>query len=358
MKCNFINMFKISCIFIGTVVGAGLASGKEIYQFFSIYGTKSFLGIILCFFIYLGIGNLIFDVCSGKKLSSYNLLINEVCPKFPAKVLNISTGLYYFFSSSIIFAASGSIINQFFSLHKVYGIILMLIFTLLILKFSMKGITVINSISVPIMISVIFIMFILFELFSDPINMQLPTGLSVEKEITIHKNLILSSLLYGGFNILSASGILAPLAVEHRKKDFKNGMLIGSFLLVFISLIINYLILVNMPYVAKYDIPILYISKIFGKGLQILILVLIWLEMLSTQVSSVYSLAKSLSNKFNCSLFKCVIGVIVISLPICVLGFTKLILIFYPFFGFLSFLFMYYIIKYKFKEKKKIKQLN
>ena len=352
MRSSFINMFKIACIFIGTVVGAGLASGKEIYQFFSIYGMKSFLGIVLCFFIYVLIGNLIFDVCSKNKLSSYNLLINEVCPKVPAKILNISTGLYYFFSSSIIFAASGSIINQFFSVHKFFGIILMLLFTILILKFSMKGITLINSISVPIMISVIFIMFILFELFSDPINIQIPVISDIENEIRIHNNIILSSILYGGFNILSASGILAPLAVEHRKKDFKNGMLIGAFLLVLISLIINYLILVNMPYVAKYDIPILYISKIFGKCLQIIILVLIWLEMLSTQLSSVYSLAKSISNKFNFSLFKCVLGIILLSLPVSIFGFAKLILIFYPFFGFLSFIFMFYIIRYSLKKRK------
>ena len=41
---NFLNIFKVASIFIGTVVGAGLASGKEIYQFFSIYGLKSFFG--------------------------------------------------------------------------------------------------------------------------------------------------------------------------------------------------------------------------------------------------------------------------------------------------------------------------
>lgn len=354
MYSSFLNMFKIACIFIGTVVGAGLASGKEIYQFFSVYGIKSFLGILLCFFIYLIIGNLICNVCNKKNLSSYNLLINEVCPKFPAKVLNLSTGLYYFFSSSIIFAASGSIINQFFSVHKIYGTIIMLIFTVIILKFSMKGITAINAITVPIMILVIFVMFIMFELFSDPFNVS--TIGSIEKEITIHKNLLLSSFLYGGFNILSASGILAPLAVEYKKKDFKNGILLGSFLLVFICLIINYLILVNMPYVAKYDIPILYISKIFGKGLQVIILVLIWLEMLSTQVSSIYSLAKSLSNKYNKSIFKFVIGIILFSLPVSIFGFTKLILIFYPFFGLLSFIFMIYIVKYGYKNRvKKVK---
>ena len=39
-----------------------------------------------------------------------------------------------------------------------------------------------------------------------------------------------------------------------------------------------------MPYIAKYDIPLLYVSKIFGKTFQVIILVLIWVEMLSTEI--------------------------------------------------------------------------
>lgn len=348
---DFFNVFKIACIFIGTVVGAGLASGKEIYQFFSIYGTKSFIGLILCFVMYIVIGNMICNISNKKNLSSYNLLINEICPKVPGKILNIFTGLYYLFSSSIIFAASGSIINQFFSIHKIYGIILMILVTLIVMKFSMKGLSVLNSLSVPLMISVIFIMFILFELFSDPINVQTSVNEVIQKEIRFHNNIILSSFLYGGFNILSATGILAPLSVENSKKNFKMGIFLGSFFLVFISIIINYLILANMPYIAKYDIPLLYVSKIFGRGLQVLILVLIWIEMLSTETSSVYSLAKSLSLKYNFSIFKCVLIILSISIPISILGFSKLIGILYPFFGFLSFIFMFYIIKYSIKNK-------
>lgn len=344
------NVFKVASIFIGTVVGAGLASGKEIYQFFSIYGLKSFIGFIVCFIIYIYVGNKIYNISNGRGLTSYNLLINEVCPKFSAKILNIFTSLYYLFSSSIIFAASGSIINQFFSVHKIYGVILMIVVTLLILKFSMNGLFLVNAISVPVVIVTIFVMFIMFEIFSDPINIQTSMVNSI-KDLKIHNNIILSSFLYGGFNILSATGILAPLSGESSKKNFKKGILLGSFFLVLISIIINYLILRNMPYIAQYDIPLLYISKIFGKPFQITILILIWVEMLSTETSSLYSLSKSISNKFGYSFFKSLMIILSISIPISLLGFSKLISVIYPVFGFLSFIFMFYVFKYKNDKK-------
>lgn len=41
------NILKICFVIIGTIIGAGFASGKEIYTFFNIYGPKGFLGLII-----------------------------------------------------------------------------------------------------------------------------------------------------------------------------------------------------------------------------------------------------------------------------------------------------------------------
>lgn len=349
---NLMSVFNVSCIFIGTVVGAGLASGKEIYQFFSIYGLNSFFGFVICFLMYVFIGNILCDICNKKNLSSYNLLINEICPRIPAKILNSFVGLYYLFSSSIIFAASGSIISQFFSISNIFGTLLMIIASVMILKFSMKGLVWLNSLSVPIMICIIFVIFILFESFSEPIDAETAVLFTFKNDgIKLHNNIILSCLLYGGFNILSATGILAPLASQNKRSNFKKGIFMGSLLLVLISMIINYLILSNMPYIAKYDIPLLYISRIFGKILQVIILVLIWIEMLSTEISSLYSLAKCISNKYKFSIFRSIVLILFISVPISIFGFTNLISIIYPFFGLMGLFFIYYIVKYKYKKK-------
>ena len=41
------NIFKIVFVIIGTLIGAGFASGQEIYVFFSSYGIEGFIGIII-----------------------------------------------------------------------------------------------------------------------------------------------------------------------------------------------------------------------------------------------------------------------------------------------------------------------
>ena len=43
----------LSCIFviIGIIIGAGFASGKEIYTFFFVYGKNGIIGIIISSFL-------------------------------------------------------------------------------------------------------------------------------------------------------------------------------------------------------------------------------------------------------------------------------------------------------------------
>ena len=41
------NILKIVFVIIGTLIGAGFASGKEIYTFFYSYGEKGIFGIII-----------------------------------------------------------------------------------------------------------------------------------------------------------------------------------------------------------------------------------------------------------------------------------------------------------------------
>ena len=59
MKKNFTKVFQIAVVFIGTIVGAGLASGKEITEFFTSFGPISFLGIIFCGIFYIIMGHLL-----------------------------------------------------------------------------------------------------------------------------------------------------------------------------------------------------------------------------------------------------------------------------------------------------------
>ncbi|WP_315117210.1 transporter [uncultured Clostridium sp.] len=339
-------VFQIAAVFIGTIVGAGLASGQEITQFFSTYGYKSFIGIFICCIIYILSGYIIVDLSIKYRLNSYNELIQLVSPGLLGKVTDFITTLFLISGSAIILAGSGALIHQYFNLNKWVGIILMSIMAMFILFKDTKGLIQINSLIVPSLTIVIITLFILYVFFHDN------TSFSYVKTLTTHKkNWFLSSLLYCSFNVLSASGVMVPLAKEIPKKRYMfTGIALGAICLTVLSLIINLLLMLNMPYIFEYEIPLLYVANRFGKALQFLLLTIIWFEMFSTEVSDIYSVSKTLEQTFKISYKKGCFLVMCIAIPLSQIGFVKLITFLYPAFGLISLIFLIQCCLFYFKK--------
>jgi len=162
-----------------------------------------------------------------------------------------------------------------------------------------------------------------------------------------------STLLYAGFNILSFTGVLVPLSKEIKnKRHFIYGIFLGAIILTIISLMINLLLTTNIPNIFKYEIPLLYIANHFKGPLEILLLIIIWCEMFSTEVSDIYSVGKTLENKYNIPYKRGVVLILLIAIPISQIGFKQLITFLYPGFGIISLIFITQCIIFYFKMKK------
>lgn len=336
MNKKLSSCFQIAAVFIGTIVGAGLASGQEISHFFTTYGPKSFIGILLCLVLYMVVSSFIINLSLKYNLSSYDSLISLVTPGFLSTIINSLTTFFLIGSSSIILAGSGELIQQYFKVSKWFGICFMIFLSLLILFKNTNGLIKINSFIVPCLVAVIFILFSLY--------LVLYHGLDIHeiKNIPVYKDhWTLSSILYGGFNILCCSGVLVPLSGHIKeKKILIPGVILGCIVLTVLTLIINFLLMVNIPYIFEYEIPLLYIANRFGKVIQVLLLFVIWLEMFSTEVSNIYSIGKTLEDVLSISYNKCIIFIVALTIPISQIGFAKLIAYLYPAFGIVSLIFI------------------
>ena len=165
--------------------------------------------------------------------------------------------------------------------------------------------------------------------------------------------IFLSTMLYAGYNTLSASGVIVPLSNQIKKpKIMFLGILIGALGLTLLCSMINLLLTVNQPYIYKYEIPLLFVANRFGNIIQAVLLMIIWLEMFSTEVSDIYSICKTLEQSFNIKFKKSIFIVITIALVISQFGFGNLITKLYPLFGLLSLLFISQCIFYYWKNKK------
>ncbi|MGL5821122.1 MAG: YkvI family membrane protein [Sarcina sp.] len=342
-------VFQIATIFIGTIVGAGLASGKEITEFFTTYGIRSVFGILFTGLFYILLCSIISKLSIEHKLNSYGEVINLVSPNIFGKFTGIITTLYLMCSASIILAGSGAIINQFFGIPKIVGTLIMAIIAILILLRGTNGLVEINGIIVPSLVFVISTLTILYVFFSGE-NLNPLEILRTESNTA--NGWIISTILYAGYNVLCCTGVIVPISTKYgnRKTMFK-GICLGAGILTMLCIAINLMLLVNQPYIYEYEIPLLYVADRFGKPIQVMLLAIILAEMFSTEVSDVYSIGQTLKQTFKIDFKKAVIGIILVALPISQIGFSNLIETIYPVFGCLSLIFIFQCFKFFWKNK-------
>ncbi len=346
---DIILIVQIAMIFIGSIVGAGVCSGRELNQFFATYGMAGFLGLILCGLLYIVFGRIIIAIATCSRVRSYNEFVNLVCPGVVAKFINFVLTLFLLSSTAIILAGSGAIIHQYFGVPKWVGFMTMIVISSLFLLRKTEGLFEVNSIVVPTLVVIMSAVFFTYII-------QFPSHISFSTMQLIPRqksNLALSTIVYVSFNILTIIGVLVPLASElKRPKEITKGIVLGSIVLTIISMYIVFLMLVNPFYPKMYEIPLLAVASQISRVLQACILSVMWLEMFSSQVSNIYSLAHYMENRFQVKYNKAIFLIVGIAAPFSVVGFSKLVEFLYPLYGVLSLVFLIYCITYYMKIKK------
>lgn len=336
MKDKILSL-QLATIFVGSIVGAGLSSGRELNQFFSVYGVRSFIGLLVCGLAYMVVGKMIVEISGKYKVRSYDELVMLVCPKWIGIFTNAILTLFLLSSTSIILAGSCAVIHQYFGVPKWVGFILMVGCSTMFLLRNTTGLFEVNSLIVPLLVTIMTVIFIGF-------NMKEPGMLSTTylRELGARKhNWVASSMIYSGFNIISIIGILVPLTYElDNPKAINRGIRLGTIILTVISGFIVFLMMVNPTYATTYEIPILAVAAKVGRVIQVGLLCVIWLEMFSSQISNIYSLSKSAENRLGMSYRKSIFVIILIAAPFSLIGFSKLVDFLYPVYGVLSMMFM------------------
>lgn len=348
LKNTISRVLQISAVFIGTIVGAGLASGREIMTFFTSFGYKSFLGILISGLLYIPVCSIVIKLSIKYNLRSYNELISLVSPGYWGKAIGLLMSFFLMSSSAIILAGSGALLHQYFGVSKWVGLILMATLAIIVLLRDTQGLIEINSVIVPSLIIVLTTLFLLYLLLAkDSMTVSHLKTVPYEKE-----HWLLSAFIYAGFNSLCCSGVLVPLSSEvKRPKTLIWGVVFGALGLTALSCAINLMLMLNVPYIHKYEIPLLYIAHRFGNLLQIMLLLIIWMEMFSTEVSDIYSVSRTIENVFKIPFKKAIFMIFIFSVPVSQIGFAKLIQYLYPTFGVISAIFMIQCTIFYYKDR-------
>ena len=333
-------MFKIIFVLIGTFVGAGFASGKEVFNFFTIY---SFNGLISIFIFSILLFLLIYkcvNIKTNLKLESYNKFIFYLEKKykfFNHKFFLLIINIFLASSFYIMVAALSSLFDYQFNITKFITITWTIFVCYFIFyKKNIKFIYMINSILMPILIIFIFSL-CLININLNNINFN---------EMSNNYNFIYAifmGLLYFSYNSLLLIPIIFDLKFDENKKK-KNNLKVAfiySFIIFLITFLINLLLLSFYNLIYELELPILYISNLSIKIFSYFYFFIILSAIFTTMISSGYSF---ISN-FNKNNFKIkLILFLLFSFIFCVFSFSDLINFFYPLFGLIGFIQIFLIL--------------
>lgn len=332
---NIVRTMQIAFTYIGTVVGAGFATGQEILQFFTQYGKWATLTIILSTVIFIWLGTKMMIISRRINAKSYEDLNKHLFGPKSGGYISIVMLFILIGVNSIMLAGAGSVFVQHLNLHYQTGLILTVIASYFLLNKGMSSIMHMNSVVVPMMLTLSLL------IISNTLHMpNADRFLSLGTDHNLGMAW-LSPLLYTAFNLVMAQAVLVPLGSHTESiSAIKWGGILGGLGVGFMLMAAHFAMSAQMPGIMQYEIPMGSIAFQLGVVVQMIYVLLIFLEIFTTFVADIYGVTLQLQQRFPYSPKIIAVFVMMVCYLFSQFGFSNLLSVLYPLFGSLSLLWL------------------
>lgn len=318
-------------VIIGTLIGAGFASGKEIYLFFMKYGKLGQIGIIISGIFTGLIIYLVLKKMQEKQIQNYSDLLQNINPKNKKinKCINVIVNSFLLISFYIMIAGFSAYMEQAYKLPIYISSIFFIIVCYIVFQKSLQGMMKINSYLVPVLLFLI----LYLGIKNIPYLIESKAAVLIQ---TNQKGFLINSLLYASYNSI----ILIPVLVTMKKYINSQNQInlisiISSILIVLLSFAIYGLLLKGQFFVEELELPLIEITQEFGSIFKYIYGFVIIVSIFTSAISAGYSFLQNVSKDKN-SYKRNLILISIIGVFVSNIGFSNLVQILYPTFGVLG----------------------
>jgi uncharacterized membrane protein YkvI len=327
--------FQIAAVYVGTVVGAGFATGKEIVEFFTRFGLVGFAGLLVSGYLFTILGSKLMVKAVEMKAKSFEDFNVHLFGKSFAAVMNILMMFMLIAVTGVMLSGAGAVFQEQLHMNKEMGIGLTISLTLGVMMLGTKGLFAVNTFIVPMMI--------LFNL--------LLMSRSVTGHNFIHSLLYIPHInnwwkaaaapfAYVAFNLGLSQAVLVPVAAEMNDREaVKLGGRIGGILLTLI-LISSHFALVSLPNVTIHEIPMAVIVKNTFSSIYFIYVTVIFGEIFTSIVGDIYGLEKQFKQFLPLKSIWIYLIIILLIYLISKMKYGALLGLIYPLFGYVSIIFI------------------
>ncbi|MFI2858482.1 hypothetical protein ACH6EH_15335 [Paenibacillus sp. JSM ZJ436] len=325
-----VRVLQIAFTYIGTIVGAGFATGREILQFFTQYGYLAVFTILLSTVLFIFLGSKMMTLSRAIGAASYEDLNRHLFGERFGSIISLIMLIILIGVNSIMLAGAGSVFMENLHFHYQTGLLITIAGSFLILRRGMSSILYMNSLVVPMML-----------MMSLLIVTKTATLPGADRFITMtgdHSlpSVWLAPLLYTAFNLVMAMPVLVPLGSQTGStKVVRFGGILGGTGIGLMLISAHFALSARMPGISQFEIPMGSIAQQLGWYVQIVYVILIFLEIFSTFVANIYGITLQLQQRTTLHPRLITLTIMIICYLMSQFGFSSLLSILYPLFGIL-----------------------
>lgn len=348
MRKNWPAAFQIAAVYVGTVIGAGFATGKEIVEFFSRFGFFGFISILMSGYLFIALGSKLMRIAAQINAKSYQELNEYLFGKWPGRVINIFMLLMLLGVSAVMLAGAGAVFEEQLGLAKNLGVFLTITLSIIVMLIGTKGLFAVNSFVVPLMIC--------FSLILMSYSIQMPNFLNQLLFIPHAEDgwkSVVAPFSYTALNLGLAQAVLVPIASEIKDDwTIKWGGILGGMALTLI-LIASHSTLIMLPNLELYEIPMAIIMKNLAPFLHGVFVLVIYGEIFTSVIGNVFGLDRQLKQYMAIPTMVSVSSIFVVSYLISLVNYGTLLSYLYPLFGYICMTFFVLLWMKPFKPAEK-----
>ncbi len=323
------NILKVIFVIIGTMIGAGFASGQEMYLFFFSYGIKGLIGILISSVIIGFVIYKTFQIVNKYGVDTYKDFLDILIQKREKlkPVINTVINIFILITFFIMVAGFGAYFNQELGINSLIGSSILAIACFIVFLTSVKGFVKANELIVPILIGFLFVIGI--------INVKDIHLLELENYLIKNNSFsfILDAVLYSSYNSILLIPVLLTLKnyIQDRKQILTIAT-ISSIIIILLSVII-FLLLVRVDVdITKLEMPAVYVVSNMFKMLRYVYGFIILGSIFTTAISLGTSfLQNTVKSHTQIATIMCITSVLISKI-----GFSNLVSSLYPVFGYLG----------------------
>ena len=326
---------KIAGAFVGVIVGAGFASGRELLLMFVDFGVWGLLGAVVSAALFTFLGMALAGMGSRLQATSHKDVVYALCGRYLGTFVDLMITFFMFAVTVVMLAGGGALLEQQFGIPAVLGSVLVTLIVVAVVCLDVHKVIGMIGAATPFLILTAVAVALYGAASRDLEFAQLDQLASQQQAGASHW--LLGALLYVSYNIVAGVPILAIMggAAKTEKQAIWGGIL-GGAALGLLMLVMSLGLLSRLDSVA--DLPMLSIATEISPVLGLLMALIIFCMILNTAVGTLYSFSARLlpAGTRTFRIGSAVAGVLAFVGSL--VGFISLVGQVYPLFGYLGFL--------------------